>query len=107
MPEHFERVHRELREAEEAVRGTWLGGQSDVSDLVAACRLLDWYEARTGPLVDDLVAAVREVEAAADRVRSRMTAGVPRGEAVDGLLHEIAFVSVSLAALDEEAGRGR
>ena len=87
MPEHFERVHREYRD----------GAEFETEHE---------FNVRTGALVDELVAAVREVGAAADRVRSRLTAGIPCGGAVDWLLHEIACVSVSLAALDEEAGRG-
>lgn len=60
MSEHFEDRHRELRAAEDGERAAWLGAKRDASDVIAAGRLLDWFEARTGPLVDDLVAAVRE-----------------------------------------------
>lgn len=86
--------HREFREADAAARAAWLEDAVDTSETIAAGRRLDHFEARTGPLVDDLVAAVRAFES------FEVTVTVPGGHAAEYLRLELA-IRAALAALDE------
>lgn len=80
MSARFEDRHRELRDLDNPYLGT-----TAHPDCLA-------FEVRTGPLVDDLVAAVRELRDA------------PRDGTVDiAALHR--RMEAALAALDEEAAR--
>lgn len=110
MSGRFEDRHRELRNA-------WLQyparARLSREDLYAADRAeegLQEFDQRTGPLVDDLVAAVREERRLSHRMdaySSRDLRGDPPTITTLGMEHDavIDAVEKALAALDE-ASRG-
>lgn len=56
----YEDRHLELREAVAQHGAAWREGDEDGAEVIVASRRLDAFHERTGPPVDDLVAAVRE-----------------------------------------------
>jgi hypothetical protein len=99
----YELHHRALREPVTKVRAALPEGSgSTVSWTRLDMEALLAFEARTGPLVDDLVAAVREEQERED-ILARTTRPAERGEMLGQLIEARRRRRFALAALDEAA----
>ncbi len=92
MSEHYEDEHLRLREQLAQRGAAYREGELDGSEVIAANRLLEAFEGRTGPLVDELVAAARDMEGELPRDRRLLTTST---------WAKLTALREKLAALDE------